>query len=195
MRRLFAAIATVAILITMSTTPTTAQPAEALAQRPSPSVVRDARPIPDAEVVSRVIAEMTPKERAKLKAYLDAVHRAAVWRAIVALHAQWAAWLRAVAPPPTWNVQSMVPCDGAYPPCWRKRIESGGWYNAVNRTGCSGRGCYGAWQFDPRTWAGIDQRLGGQLQDHPYGAPPWQQDLAAKTLWDGGRGCGHWNAC
>lgn len=61
--------------------------------RPTPSVVRDARPIPAAEVVSRAIADLTPKERAALETYLDAVHRAAMWQAILALHAQWQALL------------------------------------------------------------------------------------------------------
>lgn len=80
----------------------------------------------------------------------------------------------------------LEPCGGDLPPCWVKARESGGDYRAVNPTGCGGRTCGGAWQFDPRTWNGY----GGYTfaQD----APPEVQDAKAREVWAGGAGCRHW---
>lgn len=103
---------------------------------------------------------------------------------------------RAAIPPPVSsdvnaasNSDSLGACGGELPPCWVKDRESRGDYTAVNETGCSGRTCGGAWQFDPLTWNGY----GGYAfaQD----APPDVQDAKARELWAGGAGCGHWNAC
>lgn len=80
-------------------------------------------------------------------------------------------------------------CGGALPPCSVMRRESGGDPTAVNATGCGGRGCYGKWQFDPRT----SQGLGYALTMDQY--PESVQDAAAATLWAGGAGCSHWGAC
>lgn len=80
-------------------------------------------------------------------------------------------------------------CGGDLPPCSVMRRESGGNIRAINRTGCGGRGCYGKWQFDPRTWAGYG---GYQFASD---APESVQDAKARELWAGGRGCSHWNAC
>lgn len=80
-------------------------------------------------------------------------------------------------------------CGGSLPPCWVMNAESGGSLTAVNARGCGGRGCYGKWQFDPRT----SQGLGYPLTMDQY--PESVQDEAARTLWNGGRGCSHWNAC
>lgn len=83
----------------------------------------------------------------------------------------------------------LEPCGGDLPPCWVKKKESGGSYTAYNPTGCGGRSCGGAWQFDPRTWNGY----GGYqfAQD----APPEVQDAKARELWANGAGCSHWAAC
>lgn len=78
-------------------------------------------------------------------------------------------------------------CGGDLPPCWVRAIESNHDYRAYNRRGCGGRGCYGAWQFDPRTWDGY----GGY--DDPRDAPASVQDAKARELWDNGRGCSHWS--
>jgi hypothetical protein len=103
---------------------------------------------------------------------------------------------RAAIPPPVSSdvsaastSDSLGACGGELPPCWVKDRESRGDYTAVNETGCSGRTCGGAWQFDPLTWNGY----GGYAfaQD----APPDVQDAKARELWAGGAGCGHWNAC
>ena len=80
-------------------------------------------------------------------------------------------------------------CGGSLPPCSVLRAESGGNIRAVNATGCSGRGCFGKWQFDPRTSRG----LGYPLTMDQY--PESVQDEAARTLWAGGAGCSHWGAC
>jgi Transglycosylase-like domain len=80
-------------------------------------------------------------------------------------------------------------CGGALPPCWVLQRESRGDYGAVNPTGCSGRTCGGAWQFDPRTW----DSYGGYARAED--APPDVQDAKAVELWAGGDGCSHWNAC
>ncbi|GIV04090.1 MAG: hypothetical protein KatS3mg015_2920 [Fimbriimonadales bacterium] len=86
-------------------------------------------------------------------------------------------------------------CGGNLPPCSVKRQESGGRYDAVNPTGCEGRGCYGAWQFDPLTWDATVTRMGRPDLVGNYLASPDDQDAAAAYLWAGGAGCGHWSAC
>ena len=83
------------------------------------------------------------------------------------------------------------------PPCSVKNRESGGNYGAVNQNGCGGGGCYGAWQFDQRTWDAAARRSG---RDDLVGAranevDPGSQDQLAAELWAGGSGCGHWAAC
>lgn len=93
----------------------------------------------------------------------------------------------AVKPRQSTNVDGLEPCGGTLPPCEVKRRESGGNYTAVNPRGCGGHGCYGAWQFDPRTWAGLG------YEGNPADAAPEIQDEAAARLWDGGRGCRHWS--
>lgn len=72
-------------------------------------------------------------------------------------------------------------CGGDLPPCWVMKRESGGNINAYNPTGCSGRGCYGKWQCDPRTCDGTGTEE--------------EQDAEARRVWDNGRGCSHWAAC
>jgi ribosomal protein L12E/L44/L45/RPP1/RPP2 len=79
-----------------------------------------------------------------------------------------------------------VPCGGTrLPPCSVLRTESKGNLNAYNATGCAhkdgSRGCYGAWQCDPRTCDGT-----GTLEE---------QTAEAARVWAGGKGCSHWNAC
>lgn len=77
-------------------------------------------------------------------------------------------------------------CGGDLPPCYVKQRESGGDYGAVNPTGCGGYTCGGAWQFDPRTWAGY----GGY--QYAQDAPPDVQDAKARELWANGAGASHW---
>lgn len=82
-----------------------------------------------------------------------------------------------------------LPCGGDLPPCWVLDRESG--YNdgdpwtydvhAYNPTGCGGRGCYGKWQFDPRTGDGTGTEA--------------EQDAEARRVWAGGAGCSAWAAC
>lgn len=74
-------------------------------------------------------------------------------------------------------------CGGDLPPCWVMHRESGpsGSITAYNPTGCSGRGCYGKWQCDPRTCDGTGTEA--------------EQDAEARRVWDNGRGCSHWAAC
>lgn len=84
---------------------------------------------------------------------------------------------------------SLAPCGGDLPPCTVKANESGGDYTAVNPTGCGGRSCGGAWQFDPKTWNGY----GGYA--YAQDAPPEVQDAKARELWADGAGCSHWGAC
>lgn len=72
-------------------------------------------------------------------------------------------------------------CGGDLPPCWVMMRESGGDINAYNPDGCSGRGCFGKWQCDPRTCDGTGTEE--------------EQDAEARRVWDNGRGCAHWNAC
>lgn len=74
---------------------------------------------------------------------------------------------------------------GATPPEWVKQRESRGNYSAVNPT----TGAGGAWQFLPSTWRSV----GGTGRAENASAA--EQDFRAALLWDGGRGCAHWNAC
>lgn len=80
-------------------------------------------------------------------------------------------------------------CGGNLPSCSIMNNESGGNPNAVNASGCGGRGCYGKWQFDPKT----SQGLGYDKPMNQY--PESVQDEAAAKLWAGGSGCSHWGAC
>jgi len=86
-----------------------------------------------------------------------------------------------VSPEPDVQAAGTGRCGGDLPPCWVMMRESRGNPNAVNPTGCSGRGCYGKWQCDPRSCNGRGSEA--------------EQDAEARRLWDGGRGCSHWNAC
>jgi hypothetical protein len=114
------------------------------------------------------------------------------------------------APPPTVAPQSApAPSQGNSAPsqatpgsggcavpdyiCQR---ESRGDPNAYNPTGCSGRGCYGKYQFDPRTWDAAAQSAGRpDLVGNAAGASEADQDAIAGHLWNGGAGCSHWAAC
>lgn len=85
---------------------------------------------------------------------------------------------------------SGAPCDGDLPPCWRIiGTESGGRWDAYNPGGCSGTGCWGPYQFGG-SWAG---KLG--LPNDLRKATKEQWVNAARTLWNGGRGCANWSAC
>jgi hypothetical protein len=94
-----------------------------------------------------------------------------------------------VAPPSAVVDAGTGACGGSLPPCWVLRRESGGNIRAVNATGCGGRGCFGKWQFDPRTSKGLGYAL--TMDQYSEGV----QDTAARTLWAGGSGCSHWAAC
>lgn len=73
--------------------------------------------------------------------------------------------------------------------------ESGFDPYAVNSTGCSGRGCYGKYQFDPITWDNVARQMGrGDLVGN-YLPSEADQDAVAAYLWAGGAGCSHWAAC
>lgn len=83
------------------------------------------------------------------------------------------------------------PCgpSQALPPCSVMRRESGGNPNAYNTRGCNGHGCYGLWQFSGE-WAchfGLSCDIAHWTVD--------EQNHAARTLWDNGRGCSHWASC
>ena len=81
-------------------------------------------------------------------------------------------------------------CGGSLPPCYVMQRESGGNPRAVSPASyCGGRGCYGKWQFDPRTSQGLGYP--GTMDQYPESV----QDEAARTLWNGGRGCSHCGAC
>lgn len=83
------------------------------------------------------------------------------------------------------------PCGAVHdlPPCWVMRRESGGNPNAYNRTGCSGYGCYGLWQFSGE-W-----RCHFGLSCDIAAWTPEEQTHAARTLWNHGAGCRNWAAC
>lgn len=127
----------------------------------------------------------------------QAVWNQAVWRAELQRQAQQTTTITRPHTPTTTPTSPSRRCGGHLPPCWVLARESGGRYDAVNPTGCGGRGCYGAWQFDPRTWDAAAGRAGRPdlIGVRPDRASPEDQDLIAAALWDDGRGCSHWAAC
>lgn len=86
-------------------------------------------------------------------------------------------------------------CGGDLPPCYVMQRESGGNPNAVNPTGCGGNGCYGLYQFDPRTWNAVASSMGRQDLVGNYLPSAAEQAAVARHLWAGGSGCSHWAAC
>ena len=88
---------------------------------------------------------------------------------------------------PTASIGSGA-CGGDLPPCYVMAAESGGDPDAVNETGCGGRGCYGKWQFDPLT----SRSLGYDRPMNEY--PEHVQDEAARELM-ARNGCGQWSTC
>lgn len=88
---------------------------------------------------------------------------------------------------PSSRTARLEPCGGDLPPCAVVAKESGGDYTAVNPRGCNGRGCFGKYQFDPRTWNGY----GGY--ENPAEAPAEVQDEKARQVWAGGAGCSQWS--
>lgn len=77
-------------------------------------------------------------------------------------------------------------CGGDLPPCYVLARESGGNIHVYNY---SGSGASGKWQFMRSTW--------NNYRGYPNAAdaPESVQDEKARLVWDGGRGCSHWNAC
>lgn len=97
--------------------------------------------------------------------------------------------LVATSEPPASASSGSGACGGDLPPCWVMRRESGGDPTAVNWTGCGGRGCYGKWQFDPRTAEA--EGYPGRMDLQPESV----QDDLARQVWAGGAGCSAWAAC
>lgn len=122
-------------------------------------------------------------EQNKVNAYLTqlAAQKAAQRAALARQQAARKALQHRATPVRATAVTGSGRCGGDLPPCWVMRRESGGNINAYNPTGCSGRGCYGKWQCDPRTCSGRGTEE--------------QQDAEARALWNGGKGCQHWAAC
>lgn len=83
-------------------------------------------------------------------------------------------------------------CGGDLPPCWVMQRESGGNPAAISPYGFCDTGdtrCYGKWQASIGTWGGYGGYANAAL------APESVQDEWARSLWNNGRGCSHWNAC
>lgn len=103
------------------------------------------------------------------------------------------------ARPPAAVVAGTGACGGDLPPCWVLARESHGDLRALNPRGCGGLGCFGKWQFDPRTWLGCWGRDCAGLTYQGYAradlAPESVQDDRARELWNHGAGCHHWAAC
>lgn len=97
---------------------------------------------------------------------------------------------------PSTNGSQATASGGCAVPGYICHRESRGDPNAVNPTGCSGRGCYGKYQFDPNTWNAVARDMGRpDLVGNAAGASEADQDAVAAHLWDGGNGCSHWAAC
>lgn len=111
-----------------------------------------------------------------------------------------------LAPVATTNAQGWImgskACGGSLPPCYVMNRESGGGYINIwngrctapyGYTGrispCGTSSASGKWQFIRKTWG----RYGGYL--NAADAPESVQDAKAREIWNGGRGCSHWQAC
>ena len=90
------------------------------------------------------------------------------------------------SPAPAQNLREQATCGGDLPPCYVLARESGGNIHVYNY---SGSGASGKWQIMPATWNNYDGYL------NAADAPESVQDDKARLLWDGGRGCSHWDAC
>jgi len=103
------------------------------------------------------------------------------------------------APPPTTVAPQASPQASPSGNCalpgYICQRESGFNPQAVNPTGCSGRGCYGKYQFDPRTWDSVVRQMGRNDLVGNYMPDEGTQDAVASHLWAGGAGCSHWAAC
>lgn len=77
------------------------------------------------------------------------------------------------------------PCGGQLPPCWVLNRESHGNPLAENPSSTAS----GLWQFLDSTWAGYAG------VSHASHASPLSQNERAASLWAGGAGCSHWQAC
>jgi hypothetical protein len=82
-------------------------------------------------------------------------------------------------------VYDPLQCGGDLPPCYVMERESGGDPTAENPISTAS----GKWQALDTTW----NHWGGY--SHASFAPVDVQDAFARWLWDGGRGCSHWEAC
>lgn len=95
---------------------------------------------------------------------------------------------RSQSRPRRYQTPRSAPAGGGsapMPPDSVKRCESGGNYQAQNRTSSAS----GAWQIINSTW--------DNYKGYPTAAsaPPEIQDERAAQLWAGGKGAGHWRAC
>lgn len=84
-------------------------------------------------------------------------------------------------------------CGGDLPPCYVMMRESKGYINLYYGS-CTyecrpGNSASGKWMFIRRTWGGY----GGYR--NAADAPESVQDAKARQIWNGGRGCSHWQAC
>lgn len=84
-------------------------------------------------------------------------------------------------------------CGGDLPPCYVMMRESKGYINLYYGS-CTyeckpGNSASGKWMFIRKTWGGF----GGYR--NAADAPESVQDAKARQLWNGGRGCSHWQAC
>ncbi len=98
-------------------------------------------------------------------------------------------------PEPVVTAETSSQCGGDLPPCYVMQRESGGQANAVNPTGCGGRGCYGLWQFDPTTWDSTANAMGRPDLVGNYLPSVDDQNAVARFLYAGGAGAGHWACC
>lgn len=84
-------------------------------------------------------------------------------------------------------------CEGDWPiPAWIVARESGCDYGAVNRTGCSGYSCVGAYQFDLRHWIAREAGGWGGCAHLGDWRVPEHQDACAAQMSQGGTNLRPW---
>ena len=131
---------------------------------------------------------------AAVEAALRAEHEAALAAEAERLAEEERQRARAQARPAPQAFSAVRPgCEGDWPiPAWIVARESGCNYGAVNRTGCSGYSCVGAYQFDLRHWIAREAGGWGGCAHLGDWTVPENQDACAVQMSRGGTNLAPW---
>ena len=154
---------------------------------------------PDWPVANAATSRCFPKHRIGIEAVLRAEHEARVEaerraeaERLEAERIEAAQQSRAAQAPAAFSAVRPG-CEGDWPiPAWIVQRESGCNYGAVNRTGCSGYSCVGAYQFDLRHWIAREAGGWGGCAHLGDWTVPEHQDACAVQMSRGGTNLAPW---